>query len=93
MISYDDMPKDRKKKLEKFISEKFSESDIDISEIKIENEKQDKLTFKKGDIEITIPAPDKSTTNDIWKVIAGGAIALTGVYIGKKLLNDDISKS
>ncbi len=88
MTTFNNMPKEEKEKLEDYLDENFPESDIKLTDIKIDNDSTN-VTFTHGKTKISVPAPDINTTNTIWQILAGGAIALAGVYVGTKLLKKD----
>ena len=88
MTTFDNMPKEKKEKLEDYLDENFPESDMKLTDIKIDNDSTN-VTFTYGKTKISVPAPDRNTTNTIWQILAGSAVALAGVWAGKKLLNED----
>lgn len=88
MTTFDKMPKDEKEKLKKYLDKNFPESEIELKNIKIDYDSK-YASFSNGRVEVKVPAPDKPTTNTIWQVLAGGAIAIAGVIAGAKLYKDN----
>ncbi|MGI5923459.1 MAG: hypothetical protein GX945_06335 [Lentisphaerae bacterium] len=82
-MDYHNLPKDVKAEINRKIKESYPEADIDIEQIRVTDIGNGKIRFEyKGIIvELPIGRPDQQTTNDIWKFLTGGAVALAGVVV------------
>ncbi|MDD4540227.1 MAG: hypothetical protein GX617_06130 [Lentisphaerae bacterium] len=82
-MNYHSLPKHVKADINKEINERYPESNIDIDQIKISDVGNDRVRFEYGELTLEVPIgrPDQQTTNDIWKYLTGGVIAIVAVAV------------
>lgn len=80
-MDYQNLTVEQKEKINSAIKDKYPDSEMNIDDIQIVKLSDDSLriSYQGINVEIPIQKPDQQTSNSIWQVLAGGAIAIAAV--------------
>ncbi len=96
MTDFKNLPQTEKDKILFEIKKQYPDANINLDDIKInqiDNNESLEFSYNGTSLKVPIGKPDKQTTNDIWKFITGAIVALSGVYLASKLLQNNQSNN